>query len=147
MAPSWPILVATCCQLGPNFGHLAPIFAPTCAEIPRKSRPGRQEPLQDSPRRLQGPVLWILLTSGASFFMISDPFQTLINKLLQQARLPGKCTRKAPTFFNLYEIGADSETLFASESEIQLWLYCTSFKAIIPFASARWRVLRSSLDD
>ena len=34
LALSWPILVATCCQLGPNFAHLAPIFAPTCGEIP-----------------------------------------------------------------------------------------------------------------
>ena len=73
LALSWPILVATSCQLGPNFAHFAPIFAPTCAEIPRKSRPGRQEPLQDFPRRLQVPVLWIFLASGASFFMVSDP--------------------------------------------------------------------------
>ena len=34
LALSWPILVAVCSQLGPNFAHLAPTFAPTCAEIP-----------------------------------------------------------------------------------------------------------------
>ena len=73
LALSWPVLGATCCQLGPNFAHLAPIFAPTCAEISRKSRPGRQEPLQDPPRRLQVPVLWFFLASGASFFMVCDP--------------------------------------------------------------------------
>ena len=33
LALSWPILVATCCQLGPNFAYPAPIFAPTCTKL------------------------------------------------------------------------------------------------------------------
>ena len=49
LALSWPILVATCCQLGPNFAHLAPIFAPTCAEIPRKPRAASQKVPLDLP--------------------------------------------------------------------------------------------------
>ena len=72
-SPSWRYHGPSWSQLAANFAHLALIFAPTCAEIPRKSRPGRQEPLQDPPRRLQVPILWIFLASGASFFMVSDP--------------------------------------------------------------------------
>ena len=57
LALSWPILVATCSQLGPNFAHLAPIFAPTCGEIPRKSRAGRQKVPQDLPGPFQDKLL------------------------------------------------------------------------------------------
>ena len=57
LALSWPILVATCSQLGPNFAHLAPIFAPTCGEIPRKSRAGRQKAPQDLPGPFQDKIL------------------------------------------------------------------------------------------
>ena len=56
LALSWPILVATCCQLGPNFAHLAPIFAPTCAETFRKSRAARQKVPQDLPGLLQDQI-------------------------------------------------------------------------------------------
>ena len=43
LALSWPILVAPCCQLGPNLTSLAHIFAPTCTETFRESRAGRQK--------------------------------------------------------------------------------------------------------
>ena len=56
LALSWPILVATCCQLSPNFAHLAPIFAPTCAEIFRKSRAPRQKLPQDLTGLLQDQI-------------------------------------------------------------------------------------------
>ena len=37
MAPSWPILGKTCCQLGPSCVHLGPIFVPTSPKISTKS--------------------------------------------------------------------------------------------------------------
>ena len=52
LALSWPILVAICSQLGPNFAYPAPIFAPTCAETFRESRAGCQKVPQD-PRALR----------------------------------------------------------------------------------------------
>ena len=61
LALSWPILVAICSQLGPNLAHLAPTFAPTCGEIPRKSFARRQKVPQDLP----GPFKDKLLASPA----------------------------------------------------------------------------------
>ena len=59
LALSWPILGATCCQLGPSWAHLGPIFAKNLHQIaPETSRSAPRHPkttqrvakgLQDSP--------------------------------------------------------------------------------------------------
>ena len=53
-------------QLDLNFAHLAAIFAPTCAEIPRKSRAPRQKVPQDLPALLQEQIFQVTAPSQAS---------------------------------------------------------------------------------
>ena len=56
LAPSWPILGATCCQLGPSCVHLGPIFAPISQKISTKSSrstPRHPKTIQGVARELQ----------------------------------------------------------------------------------------------
>ena len=54
LALTWPILGATCCQLGPSWAHLGPMFAPTSPRISTKWHQKPQEAQPNTPRLPRG---------------------------------------------------------------------------------------------
>ena len=55
LALTWPILGATCCQLGSNLAHVAPIFAPMSPKKSSKIAPQPPKTPQDAPRPSKTP--------------------------------------------------------------------------------------------
>ena len=98
MAPSWPILDATCCQLGPNFAHPALIFAPVCGEIHRKSRPGRQRAPPDLPGPRQDQIFESMAPARHPKIPKKLSFLLVVGFLLSSpcAKILPKCSHHAP---------------------------------------------------
>ena len=87
LAPSWPILGATCCQLGPSWVHLRPSFAPTSPKISTKSRQKPQEALPYLPRPPRGSPNGSRIAPGAPISMVSELILDLFLKFFLQSLL------------------------------------------------------------
>ena len=92
LAPSWPILGATCSQLGPSCVHPGPIFAKnlhqTAPEISRsatidpKANQGLARGLQDSPGA------WIFMVSGSSLDLFFKSLSAVSPSILHELPAP-----------------------------------------------------------
>ena len=88
LSPTWSswryhgpsILGATCCQLGPSWAHLGPIFGPTLLKISTKSRQRPQEAPPDTPRPPRGSPKSSRIALGLDFYGFGIDFGAHILK-------------------------------------------------------------------
>ena len=78
LALSWPILAATCCQLGPSCVHLGSIFAPTSPKISTRSRQKSQEGSPETPKPPRRSPEGSRTAPGTRIFMVWGSILDLI---------------------------------------------------------------------
>ena len=120
LAPSWPILAATCCQLGPSCVHLGSIFAPTSPKISTRSRQKSQEVPPETPRPPRGSPEGSRTAPGTRIFMVWGSISDLIFHFFLQSLLQFFWRLREWVTSNLRRLFIDLETFSpTSQSSIE----------------------------
>ena len=130
LAPSWPILAATCCQLGPSCVHLGSIFAPTSPKISTRSRQKSQEGSPETPKPPRRSPEGSRTAPGTRIFMVWGSISDLIFHFFLQSLLQFFWRLREWVTSNLRRLFIDLETFSpTSQSSNSSWPPCLKFKA------------------
>ena len=136
LAPSWPILATTCCQLGPSCVHLGSIFAPTSPKISTRSRQKSQEGSPETPKPPRRSPEGSRTAPGTRIFMVWGSISDLIFHFFLQSLLQFFWRLREWVTSNLRRLFIDLETFSpTSQSSNSSWPPCLKFGmvAALPF--------------
>ena len=144
LAPSWPILATTCCQLGPSCVHLGSIFAPTSPKISTRSRQKSQEGSPETPKPPRRSPEGSRTAPGTRIFMVWGSISDLIFHFFLQSLLQFFWRLREWVTSNLRRLFIDLETFSpTSQSSNSSWPPCLKFKARGGLArAAHWIYIR-----